>query len=72
MRRERLGPDWLTATLPALTAAAPLAAQAPDGGGRGTGVHESARHGFRVVTFAEGLDHPRSMAWLPNGDLLIT
>ena len=72
MRRERLGPDWLTATLLALTAAAPLAAQAPDGGERGTGVHESARHGFRVVTVAEGLDRPWSMAWLPNGDLLIT
>lgn len=25
-----------------------------------------------VVTIAEGLDHPWSMAWLPNGDMLVT
>ena len=36
------------------------------------GVHTSGRHAFRVVTVAEGLDHPWSMAWLPNGDLLVT
>ena len=28
--------------------------------------------GFRRVTLVEGLEHPWSMAWLPNGDLLIT
>jgi glucose/arabinose dehydrogenase len=28
--------------------------------------------GFRRVTLAQGLEHPWSMAWLPNGDLLIT
>lgn len=27
---------------------------------------------FRVVTVAEGLDTPWSMAWLPNGDMLVT
>ena len=36
------------------------------------GVHTSGRHAFRVVTVAEGLDHPWSMAWLPNGDMLVT
>jgi len=27
---------------------------------------------FKVVTVAEGLQNPWSMAWLPNGDLLVT
>jgi glucose/arabinose dehydrogenase len=31
-----------------------------------------AEEGFRRVTLVEGLEHPWSMAWLPNGDLLIT
>ncbi len=35
-------------------------------------VQESARHNFRVVTVAERLDHPWSMAWLPGGEMLIT
>lgn len=35
------------------------------------GVHSSARHDFRVVTVADGLDHPWSMAWLPSGEMLI-
>ena len=35
------------------------------------GVHSSARHDFRVVTVADGLDHPWSMAWLPGGEMLI-
>ena len=34
-------------------------------------VHSSARHDFRVVTVADGLDHPWSMAWLPSGEMLI-
>ena len=35
------------------------------------GVYSSARHDFRVVTVADGLDHPWSMAWLPDGEMLI-
>jgi glucose/arabinose dehydrogenase len=35
-------------------------------------VHNSALHSFRVVTVAEGLVNPWSMAWLPNGDMLVT
>jgi glucose/arabinose dehydrogenase len=31
-----------------------------------------AQGGFRPVVLVEGLEHPWSMAWLPNGDLLIT
>ncbi|MDH5589194.1 MAG: PQQ-dependent sugar dehydrogenase, partial [Gemmatimonadota bacterium] len=35
-------------------------------------VHRSAQHDFHVVTVAEGLEVPWSMAWLPNGDMLVT
>ena len=35
-------------------------------------VYESARHSFRVVTVAEELDHPWSVAWLPSGEMLLT
>ncbi|HLF12008.1 MAG TPA: PQQ-dependent sugar dehydrogenase, partial [Gammaproteobacteria bacterium] len=35
-------------------------------------IHNSALHTFRVVTVAEGLVNPWSMAWLPNGDMLVT
>lgn len=49
----------------AALAALPFAAvQAQFGGG--------ATHDFRVVTVAEGLQNPWSMAWLPNGDMLVT
>lgn len=34
--------------------------------------YESERHAFRVVTLAEGLVHPWSLAFLPDGDLLIS
>jgi glucose/arabinose dehydrogenase len=32
----------------------------------------SRYHDFRVVTVAEGLEHPWSMAFLPGGDMLVT
>jgi len=35
-------------------------------------IYFAAQHDYRVETVAEGLVHPWSMAWLPNGDLLIT
>jgi glucose/arabinose dehydrogenase len=31
-----------------------------------------AERGFRAVPLLSGLEHPWSMAWLPNGDILIT
>jgi glucose/arabinose dehydrogenase len=35
-------------------------------------VVNSALHPFRVVTVVEGLVNPWSIAWLPNGDMLVT
>ena len=35
-------------------------------------VYESEHYDFRVVSVAEGLINPWSMAWLPNGDMLVT
>lgn len=31
-----------------------------------------AERGFRAVTLARGLEHPWGMAWLPDGDMLVT
>jgi glucose/arabinose dehydrogenase len=37
----------------------------------GQEVFKSALHDFRLTTVADGLVNPWSMAWLPNGDMLI-
>lgn len=37
-----------------------------------TPVHQSAYHDYRVVTVADGFEHPWSIAFLPNGDMLVT
>ena len=47
----------------ALLAGSPVAGQE---------VFNSAHYDFRVVTVADGLVNPWSMAWLPQGDMLIT
>ena len=47
-----------------LLVAAPAAAQAP--------VYKSALHDFRVVTVADGFEHPWSIAFVPGGDILVT
>jgi glucose/arabinose dehydrogenase len=49
-----------------VVAATPAAAQEPGA------VHRSAQHDYRVVTVVDGLVNPWSMAWLPNGDMLVT
>jgi len=49
-------------TVAALAAALPSLAQPPGPPGET----------FKVVTFVEGLKNPWSMAWLPNGDMLVT
>ena len=58
----------LTALMAALACEPQSAADADDGA---DGVYSSARHDFRVVTVADGFDHPWSMAWLPSGEMLI-
>lgn len=35
-------------------------------------VFRSERHTFRLVTIAEGLEHPWGMAFLPGGEILVT
>jgi glucose/arabinose dehydrogenase len=37
-----------------------------------TPVHRSALHDYRIVTVAEGLQNPWSIAFLPGGDMLVT
>ncbi|HEX9710155.1 MAG TPA: PQQ-dependent sugar dehydrogenase [Candidatus Thermoplasmatota archaeon] len=74
MRPDHLPSRGPLAGLLALALAAPLSAQTPAGPSAQTedGVHESARHDFRVVTVADGFDHPWSIAWLPGGEMLVT
>lgn len=35
-------------------------------------MYYASHHNYRVVPVVEGLVHPWSMAWLPNGDMLVT
>ncbi len=49
-----------------------LSACAPVPASTQSGVIRSLEHDYRVVTVADGLIRPWSMAWLPNGDMLIT
>ena len=35
-------------------------------------VHRSADYDFRVVTVANGFEHPWAIAFLPDGDILVT
>lgn len=58
------------AAVPAAPAAA--AAPIPAEGSTPGPVVETQLHNYRVVTVAEGLEHPWSMAFLPNGDMLVT
>src|SRR5690606_16404815 len=60
----------LVVSMTALTAR-PVAAQDSQAAVSGQ-VQRSALHDFRIVTVATGLINPWSMAFLPNGDMLIT
>ncbi len=57
-------PMALTAAF-SLILAAPVACQSPE-------EFRSALHDYRLVTVAEGLVNPWSIAFLPNGDMLVT
>lgn len=48
-----------------LMVAAAVASAQPD-------MYYASHHNYRVATVAEGLIQPWSMAWLPNGDMLVT
>ncbi len=48
-----------------LTTAAAVASAQSD-------IYYASHHNYRVVPVVDGLVHPWSMAWLPNGDMLIT
>lgn len=37
-----------------------------------TSANNSQRNQWQKVTVIEGLEHPWSMVWLPNGEILIT
>jgi aldose sugar dehydrogenase len=64
-RPMRIAPrDALAATLVVLSLALSAVADAR--------VVESEKHDFRVVTLAEGLEHPWGLAFLPDGAMLIT
>jgi glucose/arabinose dehydrogenase len=56
----------LTIGTSVLVAAASLASAQSDG------IYFAAHHDYRVVPVAEGLVQPWSMAWLPDGDILVT
>ncbi|MDH3207688.1 MAG: PQQ-dependent sugar dehydrogenase [Gemmatimonadota bacterium] len=57
-------PTALLAAGLALVVAVPVTAQSQEYG--------SMHHRFRVVTVAEGFEHPWGMAFLPGGDMLVT
>ena len=54
----------LAGTCLLVTAAAAASAQSK--------IYYAAHHDYRVVTVADGLMQPWSMAWLPGGDMLVT
>ena len=54
----------LTTAALLLSVATPVIAQSP--------VYRSAYHDYRIVTVADGLEHPWSIAFLPGGDMLVT
>ncbi len=63
---QRSGAGWMSLTVAAVTLSVACAARAQDGVVRGDA------HDYRVVTVVDGLDHPWGLAFLPNGDMLVT
>ena len=72
MGRFRTPLALVVATLAVACAPSDQAAQSEQADQADASVMRSALHDYRVVTVAEGLVNPWSMAFLPNGDMLIT
>ena len=64
-------PHAAGSALCAVLAAVGLAAASPAWASEGE-THRSKQHDFRVVSLADGLDHPWGLAFLPDGGILIT
>ena len=62
----------LSPKIPLAVTAALLVAGAACASAQDAAVRRSADHAFRVVTVAEGLVHPWAIAFLPDGDMLVT
>ena len=58
--------------IPSAVTAALIVTGAACASAQDAAVERSADHAFRVVTVAEGLIHPWSIAFLPGGDMLVT
>ena len=65
LRTGRLARQWLAASAVLLLSVSVAAVAQSQ-------VYESQQHKFRVVTVAEALENPWSIAWLPDGDMLVT
>ena len=65
----RLAPSLLIPSLSTLLLASTLASPALADGHE---VARSALHDYRVTTITEGLERPWSLAFLPDGTLLVT
>ena len=63
--------SYTVASIVALVVPGIAASQAPMQAGS-TDIQRSAMHDFRIVTVAEGLVNPWSIAFLPGGDMLVT
>jgi aldose sugar dehydrogenase len=61
-----------TATLQALTGALLLSLLTAAAATAADTVYRSEKHSFRLVTLVNGLEHPWSMAFLPDGRMLVT
>ena len=67
----RLRP-WAEGPLPVSAIVAVLALAAQPVACAGQDVRQSVHHDYRVVTVVDGLTRPWAIAWLPNGDMLVT